>query len=265
MQVGKIRRISLVGAGNVATHLGLHLRASGLQIVDLLVREATSAHQDFAHQLSARLCTDYVEMTADTDLILIIVSDKAIESVAIALAKVIHLADILVAHTSGATPMQILAAHCRNFGSFYPLQTFSKSRKVDMQTVPICVAANGEAARARLWALGTKISQKVADIDDHQRAALHVAAVFVNNFSNHLFDLADQLCRQTGVNFDMLRPLIGETVAKLDALSPHEAQTGPARRGDLTTIERHQKLIAEQPDLLHLYTILSDSILKRYQ
>jgi predicted short-subunit dehydrogenase-like oxidoreductase (DUF2520 family) len=264
MNAKEIRRISIIGAGNVATHLGLHLHICGFEIVNLLVRQVDEADLAFANAVSADICTDYAELRADTDLILIAVSDKAIEDVSKELAKVTHLADILVVHTSGATPMRVLAAHNRYFGCFYPLQTFSRSREIDMYSVPICVAANDADCEQRLWDLGMRISKKVARIDDDQRADLHVAAVLVNNFTNHLFDLAAELCQRTGVNFDMLRPLISETVDKIDNLSPHEAQTGPARRGDMTTIARHQALIAQQPDLLHLYTVLSESILKKY-
>lgn len=260
-----IKRISIIGAGNVGTQLGAHLRHCGLEIVELLARENSSRLQRLAAQLGARACTDFSALSGDVDLLLIAVSDQAIASVGEAIAKEEKLKNLLCAHTSGATAMAVLAPYLDNYGSFYPLQTFSVGRQIDMAQVPICVDAARGDSREKLLALAAILSPKVQIISDAQRAKLHVAAVMVNNFSNHLFYLAGELCAQNEVDFSILQPLIVETVAKLGELSPKQAQTGPARRGDLQTIQQHEKQLAANPKMLEIYRLLSQSIMDSYK
>jgi predicted short-subunit dehydrogenase-like oxidoreductase (DUF2520 family) len=260
-----IRRISIIGAGNVATQLGAHLRHCGLEIVQLLARENSPRLNNLAEELGASACTSFGELSADVDLIIIAVSDKAITSVAAAIAGEKKLQNLLCVHTSGATAMDVLAPFLPNYGAFYPLQTFSVGRQIDMAQVPICVAAARAESCEKLFALAERLSPKVQIISDAQRAKLHVAAVMVNNFSNHLFYLAGELCAQNEVDFSILQPLIVETVAKLGELSPLQAQTGPARRGDMQTINQHEKQLAANPKMLEIYRLLSQSIIDSYR
>ena len=263
-----IRRISIIGAGNVATQLGAHLLHCGLEIVEVLARENSARLHDLAAALGARPCVNISELSV-VDLIIVAVSDGAISSVAAAIAAAIageeKLRDLLCVHTSGATAMAVFAPFLANYGSFYPLQTFSVGRQIDMSQVPICVAAARVDSQEKLLALAALLSPKVQIISDAQRAKLHVAAVMVNNFSNHLFYLAGELCAQNEVDFAILQPLIVETVAKLAELSPKQAQTGPARRGDMATISQHEKQLAANPKTLEIYRLLSQSIMDTYK
>lgn len=259
-----IKRISIIGAGNVATQLGAHLRHCGLEIVEVLARENSARLQDLAAALGARACVHISELSA-VDLIIVAVSDGAISSVAAAIAGEEKLRDLLCVHTSGATAMAVFAPFLDNYGSFYPLQTFSVGRQIDMSQVPICVAAARADSEEKLLRLAALLSPKVQIISDAQRAKLHVAAVLVNNFSNHLFYLAGELCAQNEVDFAILQPLIVETVAKLAELSPKQAQTGPARRGDIETISQHEKQLAANPKTLEIYRLLSQSIMDTYK
>lgn len=257
-----IQTISIIGGGNVATQLGKHFLRKGIRICQIFVRQASEAYIQLAKDLNASLCFDYKELSNNIDLLLIIVNDKAISEVAAEIQAQTHLKDILIAHTSGATPMQILAPYAKRFGVFYPLQTFSKDRDLDMNTTPICIDAQSEKDKAMLLNLGQLLSNNVAYIDDDKRAYLHVAAVLVNNFTNHLYALAQDFTAKHHTPFPMLKPLILETVKKLEIMPAKAAQTGPAKRNDQNTIQRHLDLIGEDKDLADLYKMLSESIAK---
>jgi predicted short-subunit dehydrogenase-like oxidoreductase (DUF2520 family) len=164
----------------------------------------------------------------------------------------------LVVHCSGATPMDVLEKHCTNFGIFYPLQTFSINSKPDWSQIPICISSNKVEKTEQLRYLAKALANNVYVISDKQRLALHVAAVFVNNFSNHLFVIGEDICNTEGVSFDILKPLIAETVAKIQVQSPSQVQTGPAIRHDKPTIRRHKAFLEYYPDdFLDIYKLMT--------
>ena len=148
-------------------------------------------------------------------------------------------------------------------GVFYPLQTFSKNREVNFNTIPICIEAKEEADLELLTNLGNSLSEKVVEIDSDERSKLHLAAVFVNNFVNHLYAIGDDILGNNELSFDLLHPLIEETASKVKTLSPSEVQTGPARRGDQKTIEKHLHLLTEGPES-ELYQQLTESLMKKF-
>ena len=149
-------------------------------------------------------------------------------------------------------------------GVFYPLQTFTKGRLLDFSTIPICIEASDNESLALLRLLGEAISQNIYDINSDQRKKLHLAAVFANNFSNHLFHISETLCEKEDLPFELLKPLILETVKKLETLSPKDAQTGPARRDDSISIEKHLELLTNT-NHKKIYTLLSEAITKTYE
>ena len=204
-------------------------------------------------------CHLLADIDAEADLYLLAVSDEAIVPVARALYQ-LGLKDKLLIHTSGATPAAVLRPFSRRFGVFYPLQTFSRERAIDFSKIPICIQANRTDDETRLLRLGQRLSRSVHRIDDRQRAVLHVAAVFANNFSNHLFEISAQVLEREDLPFDLLRPLIEETAAKVQTQRPADMQTGPAIRGDRTTIERHLDFLDDQPRLRALYRSLTELI-----
>lgn len=262
-----IRRISLVGAGNVAGHLAAHLAAVGLRVVDIFVREQSERAAALAQSLGARLVVgDYSALSAQVDLLVLAVSDGAIAAVAGQIAVQAHLRGLLVAHTSGATPVSLLeAAGCERAALFYPLQSFTKGVAVDMRRVPFLVSAARAEDAAGLRDLAALLSDDVQTVSEQQRAHLHLAAVFVNNFSNHLCYWAEQICATQGLDWRILRPLLQNTVSKLDNLTPFDAQTGAARRGDENTLQRHRRLLeALPPQAAAIYELLTQSIQKTY-
>ncbi len=254
---GPIRHIVLIGAGNMATVLGKVLRQAGLQISQVFNRTLSSA-EILAKDLASPFTDQLDQLDQDADLYLLCVSDHAIE----ALLPQLHFLDgKLIAHTSGATPGSVFQGHFSRYGVFYPLQSLSKSQPIKLSEVPICVDANEETDLVKLEQLAQEFSQHVYRVDDHQRSLLHVAAVFVNNFSNHLYDLMDQWLGEEEIPFDLLRPLILGGAQKVQGLSPREAQTGPAVRADLNTIRRHLDILQEKrPELVELYKTLTESI-----
>jgi predicted short-subunit dehydrogenase-like oxidoreductase (DUF2520 family) len=224
--------ILIIGNGNVASHLySALLKAANVRVLKISSRNITEIPK--------------------ADISIIAVSDDAIATVS---SKITN---SLVVHTSGSFPMESLQ-NKTNKGVFYLLQTFSKEKAIDFSKIPICLEAANAKDYLLLEMLAKKLSNHVYSVHSEQRKALHLAAVFVNNFTNHLFTIGKNICESNQLPFEILQPLIEETVDKIKTLSPEKAQTGPAVRNDQKTIENHL-------DMLHLkqqkiYTTLTKSI-----
>jgi predicted short-subunit dehydrogenase-like oxidoreductase (DUF2520 family) len=202
---------------------------------------------------SSKITNDWNALT-EADLYIIAVSDDAIAEV----SSKLPFENRLVVHTSGSAPLTVLNNKNRK-GVFYPLQTFTKGKTVDFKTIPLCLETEFESDYTVLNDVALSISDSVNTIDSHQRKALHVAAVFVNNFTNYLYQLGSDICVENHVPFDILKPLILETAEKLLALSPKDAQTGPAKRNDISTIEAHESFLSDENQST-IYKILTQSI-----
>lgn len=251
--------VVLIGAGKMATHLGKVLLASGITINQVYNRSIDAAKK--LGQILACNYTDQAEaIDLNADVYIVGVSDQAIASIS-AQFSFLNQKGKLIVHTSGATPGKVFATHFDRYGVFYPLQSFSPGQEVDFQQIPICIDANTPQDVVLLKTIAQGISQQVYAINDQDRKLLHVAAVFVNNFSNHLYTLMDQWLSEEQIPFELLRPLIQMTAQKLTTQSPATAQTGPAIRGDIDTIERHLAVLSEKkPELLPLYQWMTHSI-----
>lgn len=244
-------KVSIIGSGNVARHL-IHAFQSNSEIE--LVQVFARNKKSLTHLLDSNSVTsDYTQLQA-ADVYIIAVSDDAIAEI----SSQLPFENQLVVHTSGTVPLTTLESKNRR-GVFYPLQTFSKDKAVNFKTIPICLEAENEKDLQTLNQIASTISDAVYQINSEQRKALHVAAVFVNNFVNHLYQMGSEICDNNNVPFDVLKPLIQETANKIVSLSPKEAQTGPAKRNDLTTIEAHQQFLTDE-NLSTIYTLLTQSI-----
>jgi predicted short-subunit dehydrogenase-like oxidoreductase (DUF2520 family) len=250
-------RITIIGSGNVATHLAAAFKNAGHRIVQVYSRDMQNAAL-LAYHVKAEAIDNLSQIDAETDIFIIAVKDDAIGLVAEQLAP--H--QKLMVHTSGATDLYTLLAFSDNVGVFYPLQTFSKSKEVNFRTVPLCIEAADQGIAKQLKELAQTISNSVCDIDSPQRKTLHLAAVFACNFPNYLYNIAQQILIQHDLNFDLLRPLILETAEKVQNNLPVAVQTGPAVRNDETTMNNHLQLLQGNPDLQQLYTLLSQGIIK---
>jgi len=251
--------IVILGFGNVAQHLvGAFLNSDDVTVVQIYNR---SKIIDSPIQNCTTILSDLIE----ADVYIIALPDDVIPN----FSEKIPFENRLVVHTSGSVPLHLLSDK-NNKGVFYPLQTFSEDRVVDFASIPICVEATDNANLNALKKLGSSISEKVVEINSEQRRKLHLAAVFVNNFTNHLYHISEEIINENQLDFDLLKPLILETAQKMDALSPSQAQTGPAKRNDKKTIENHLKLLndAQQTGSLdasvpELYSMLTQSILNK--
>ncbi len=251
---GVIQHIGIIGSGNVAWHLSRHLKSVGLTI-DWVYSRNIQTGEELASELRTVFHPGFPDKAVD--VVLICVNDDAIQSVLDLVPS-----DQPVAYTSGTKPLEDLHFSGRDLGVFYPLQTFSKHREVNLFEVPFFIEATNTTFAEQLFDLAWKVSRKVKFANSKQRGELHVAAVMVNNFTNHLFYLAQQYLRSKDLDWNDLKPLMLETVAKLDELTPYDAQTGPARRHDQETIARHLQELPEE--LRALYKQLTQSINDTY-
>nr|WP_315175854.1 Rossmann-like and DUF2520 domain-containing protein [uncultured Flavobacterium sp.] len=244
-------KVTLIGSGNVAQHLiSTFLIATDIEIVQVYSRNPTTIIPELD---SKKIVSNFTDLK-EADVYIIAVSDDAIASVSAQLP----FENRLVVHTSGAAPLDSLNDKNRK-GVFYPLQTFTKGKQVNFKKIPMCIEALEPQDYTILEKVATAISDNVHAINSHQRKALHVAAVFVNNFTNYLYQLGNEICIENHVPFDILKPLILETAEKLLTLSPKEAQTGPAKRNDVTTIEAHESFLSNENQST-IYKILTQSI-----
>jgi len=248
-------KIVLLGAGNVATHLYKGFKnASNIEVVQWYNRskKAIDAYKNDVN------ITDYISDLVDADVYLIAVSDDAIE----ALTTSLPFEKRLVVHTSGSASLyDIDMKHYR--GVFYPLQTFSKGVDLDFTTVPICIETLRKKDFKILETLGQSLGCTTYKVNPKQRPALHLAAVFVNNFTNQIYRIAHEITEKHGAEFDILKPLITETARKVQEVSPYMAQTGPAKRNDKKTIKRHLKLL-DNPHQEDIYKLMTESIKKTH-
>ncbi|QTD38246.1 DUF2520 domain-containing protein [Polaribacter batillariae] len=224
--------VVIIGKGNVATHLyKAFLNADGILVTQINSRKLTNIPK--------------------ANLTIIAVSDDAIAKVS---SKI---KNSLVVHTSGSVAMGSLK-NTTNKGVFYMLQTFSKNKKVNFSDVPFCLEAENKNDYKLLKTVAKSIGKKIYTLNSEQRKALHVAAVFVNNFTNHLYKIGNDICEENKVPFKILQPLIEETVLKIKTLSPEKAQTGPAIRNDKKTIKNHLELLNKEQQ--KIYKLITKSI-----
>lgn len=248
-------KVSIIGSGNVAQHLIVALQNSiingaEMEFVQVYARQKST----LSHLLDFNKITDDWKTLAEADLYIIAVSDEAISAV----SEQIPHNNKLVVHTSGAISLENLAPNNRK-GVFYPLQTFSKNKAVNFKSIPICLESQNASDYQLLQNVAQAISDSVFAINSEQRKALHLAAVFVNNFTNHLYKIGNDICLENNVPFEILKPLIQETAEKISQLSPNEAQTGPAIRNDTKTINAHLSFLSDE-NQKNIYKILTQSI-----
>ncbi|GMN08693.1 DUF2520 domain-containing protein [Croceitalea sp. MTPC9] len=242
--------IVLLGTGNVAHHLfDIFQLQKDIQVKQVFGR-SSNALSHFSIKCDTTTNTKHI---IDADIYIIAVSDSSIAKV----SELLLDKNGLVVHTSGSVPMNAIKSKDR--GVFYPLQTFTKDKKVDFSEIPICVEANSDKDLKTLKLLAGKISSSINEISSLKRKKLHLAAVFANNFTNHMYSIASEICAEENLPFDLLKSLIEETTDKLRFLSPGEAQTGPAKRNDVFTMKNHLQELAN-PMHKKLYQLLSESI-----
>ena len=249
--------ISIVGSGNVAWHIAQAVLGAK-HVVDSIASRTPEHAQALARAVGASCCSvQYLPTTSD--VYIVAVADDAIAQV---VAQLPHNFQGVVAHTSGATHIDILSAF-DNYGVLYPCQTISQNTQLNYARLPFFVEGNNDTSLSTLKNLAQSISELVSTVSSEQRSYLHVAAVMSGNFTNHLLLLTQQYMQSHGLNFDMLQPLMEQTIAKAFSTNPLSAQTGPARRHDEATLAIHRQLLTDE-NMLAIYNMLTRSIEKTY-
>lgn len=253
-----ITSVSLIGAGNLAWHLGRELHHLGLRIVE--VYSPTAEHATALADLTGAAVAGSIEqLSAEAELYIIAVKDDAIPDI----IRRFPFPDKAVVHTSGSQPLDLFPSAFTRAGVWYPLQSFRKEKPVHWMGIPVCIEARDEQMADQLESLGRLITGTTYRMSSAQRAWAHLGAVMVSNFSNALYTGADDLLREQGLSFSLLLPLILETAARLRELPPAQAQTGPARRNDEAVIRRHLDMLQGHPEWQEIYSRLTEIIRSR--
>lgn len=255
MQFGKI---AIIGAGNTAYTLCKVLKSKGIELFCIFVRNPEKAEKVRA-DLGVEVVFSY-EKVLESDLAIVAVKDDAISEVAT------HLVDYkgLAVHTSGTKSSEVLN-RIERYGVFYLPFTMSKERDISFDDVPLLIYANSPEDMIRLNGFAEQLSSKVQYCDDEQRKVIHLAAVYVSNFTNVMLGIGDKLLKENGLSLDLMRPLVMEMMKKSFEISPEKALTGPARRGDIQTILDHEEMLVNSPKELEIYKVLTNYILEKYQ
>ncbi len=250
----------LIGAGNLATCLGTELNRKGFEI-----RQVYSRTRQSAKRLASKLNTSWTnnpgQVTGDCDFYTVALKDDAVSEV----LSSIDFGNRLLIHCSGSLPLSVLEEFSTNAGVVYPLQTFSKNRTVNFSEIPLFIEANSENNLERVRRIARQLSGKVIEANSEERKILHIAAVFSCNFVNHLYVLSESLLKDSGFDFEILKPLIKETTDKIQDFSPAEVQTGPAVRYDRSVIDKHLEALSGNKELAGLYKSISESIFAFHQ
>jgi predicted short-subunit dehydrogenase-like oxidoreductase (DUF2520 family) len=247
--------ISIIGTGNCATVLGRLCKSKGHIVKQVIGRNIAHA-QELANELEAAFLDIKEQPDLDTDLFIIALSDSSMpESL-----HDIDLKQVPTVHTAGAVSLSILKHTSSNYGVLYPLQSLRKEMK-HIPEIPFLFEGNNEETELFIEQFAKTLSDNVTHADDDVRLRLHTAAVVVNNFTNYLYSVAEIFCEKENVDFNLLKPLIKETADRVMENSPRQVQTGPAMRKDITTLDKHLRLLAAHPKIRTLYMRMTDGIL----
>lgn len=254
--------VSFIGAGNLAWHLAPALDNAGYPVREVCSASLKSSRALVNRLYQAEVKEDYDFSGSLSRYFIIAVPDDVISDIA---REIILPENAILLHTSGAKPIDLLSyAASEHIGVFYPLQTFSKQKKVDLSHVPICIEAADNTTEDLLIAMGKAISKKVLKINSIDRKALHVAAVFACNFVNHFMKISEDILSGNKLDFSLLHPLIAETINKSFELGPGKSQTGPARRHDFETLDKHMEFLSKDDAVAEIYKVVSQHIIDSY-
>ncbi len=249
-------KVVIIGAGNVATVFGKLIAKANHEIIQVVSRSMANAKL-LAADLGCAFSDNPKILDSTADIYVVAMADAALNEI----HESYFLGDKLIVHTAGAASKEILSTVSINYGVMYPLQSLRKENPELHQDIPLLIDGNSEEVTTVIETFAGSLSSIVSRANDEQRLKLHLAAVFVNNFSNHLYTLAADYCDKEGLDFKMLQPLIEETALRLRYHSPRDMQTGPAARKDIITLEKHLRILAGHPGLKKLYLRLTDSIM----
>ena len=249
-------RIVIIGSGNLATQLSLALHDAGQDIVQVFSRTADHA-KCLADKLGCTYTSDINAISPDADIYIISVKDDAIAEVAQAVGQ--SSPNALILHTAGSVAMSVLGSCASRYGVLYPMQTFSKTRRVDFREIPCFIEASDDKSLDELRLLAESISDHVVDCDSGKRKKMHLAAVLACNLTNHCYRLAERVLESEQIDFRLFLPLIAETAKKVTIMSPKDAQTGPMVRYDQSVMQMQMSMLPDERTR-EIYRLMADSI-----
>lgn len=257
--------VSIIGSGNVAWHFANRLTEAGFIVLEVCGRNPEIEAEEFETIADDLVYVPSIDLIQETSYIyMLCVNDDAIAEVLDSLPFKLDDNQILV-HTSGSVSSEILAKYSKNYGVIWPVMTLTKYQNPQyIDTIPYVVTSSNDFVAHHLVTMADQISSHFIVLNDEKRKQLHLAAVMVNNFSNHLYSLTKDYCEQLSLDFNLLIDIIGETAIKIENQSPDILQTGPAKRNDKRTIEGHLQMLEDQPDLYKIYCIFTESIIQKY-
>jgi predicted short-subunit dehydrogenase-like oxidoreductase (DUF2520 family) len=247
-------KVVIIGSGNTATVLGKKIKVADHQVLQVFARSEEAA-RTLATALNAQAVTKANDIDHSADIYIVALADSALPT----LHEWLQLDKKMVVHTAAAVSKDVLKNVSRNYGVLYPLQTLRREQ-LHIPEIPFLVDGNTADDLALIEDFAATLSPQVMHADDAMRLRVHVAAVFVNNFANHLYALAEDFCKKEQVDFSLLFPLIDETARRIHTLSPQSSQTGPAIRNDELTIRKHLEVLDSHPHLKEIYEKLSASV-----
>jgi predicted short-subunit dehydrogenase-like oxidoreductase (DUF2520 family) len=236
--------------------LGLALHEAGHDVLAVFSRTMEHA-RILAERIGSQPTDDICALPNEADLFIVSVKDAVLTDVVQQLVQ--GREEQFFAHTAGSMPLELFQGPAHHYGVFYPMQSFSKERRINFSEVPVFLEASDAQTLTQLKALSATLTPHVYELSTDERRYLHLAAVFACNFANHCYALSAEILQQHGLPFSVMLPLIDETARKVHYLSPLEAQTGPAIRYDLNVINKQQQLL-DDPAMKELYERLSKSI-----
>lgn len=255
-----IKRISILGSGNVAYHLTRKFVSEGL-VVDCIFSRNKVTGLALADEVGAYFTDNLQQLPQNSDAYLFMMSDTANQSIA---QQISLPSEAILIHTSGSLPKEIFDA--KNAAVMYPFQTFSRDVKIDdFSSIPVCIETSNADTFHELRCLAEKISPLIYELTFEQRKVLHVAGVFAANFMNHSVFLGQKLLQENNIPINILNPLLRQSFAKILATDACSSQTGPAVRGDRKVVESHIEMLSSDEKLAEIYRVMSESILKTYK
>ena len=250
-------KICFIGSGNLATQFSIALHEKGFEIVQVYSRTEEAA-SELARKLACAYTVQAANITSEADMYVCALKDSVITEVLRQAEPQIK--GKLLVHTAGSVPMSLLEEFSENCGVIYPTQTFTKAKKVDFGKVPFLLEGSTNEVYSELEKIVATLSDNIYNVSSEDRKRIHLAAVFVCNFANHVFALGADLAKASGLPFEILLPLIDETAEKVHFVPPSKAQSGPAVRNDDNVMEMHRQMLEGSPQLLEIYNVLSRSI-----
>lgn len=254
-----VKEVVLVGTGNVSWHLAKSLTKAGVHVTEIIGRNAEKA-KEIADTINTGFTTDFASAQNIDGVYLLAVNDASITEV----AKQIYKPRRILVHCAGGVNINNIIFDNNKAGVFYPILSFNKNIEIDISSAVICVDSNDSELTNALFQLGKKLSEHVYKVDDKQRLILNLAAVWANNFTNHMYVIAEEILQKHKMSLEMIMPLIEMSVQKIKRNSPFNTQTGPAKRGEEVVLQKHLELLKEEPEYASIYKLLSHSIKNKY-